>query len=131
MTDRIEVVSIAFVRDGQVLTVRKRGTSRFMLVGGKPEPGETSEQAALREVREEVGFEAGELRLIGEYVGPAANEPGTEIRSVTFRAELPGGVRPEACNEIEELRWQTVHGPLPDDLAPVLSEFVIPLLAAD
>lgn len=131
MPRRIEVVSIAFVHDGLVLTVRKRGTSRFMLVGGKPEPGESAEEAARREVLEEVGFEVGGLQPIGEYVGPAANESDTEIRSVTFRAELPSGVRPEACNEIEELRWQPVHGPLPGDLAPVLSEFVIPLLAAE
>jgi 8-oxo-dGTP pyrophosphatase MutT (NUDIX family) len=131
MPRRIEVVSVAFVRDGEVLTVRKRGTARFMLVGGKPEPGESAEEAARREVLEEVGFEPGVLHPMGEYVGPAANEPDTEIRSVTFRAELPGGVRPVACNEIAELRWQSVHGPLPEDLAPVLRDFVIPLLRAE
>jgi 8-oxo-dGTP diphosphatase len=124
----IEVVSIAFVRDGSVLTVRKRGTSRYMLVGGKPEPGETAEQAARREVREEVGLEVGELTPIGEYVGAAANEPGHQIRSTTFRADVPPGIEPEAQAEIEELRWHRLSEPATDDLAPVLTEFVLPLL---
>jgi 8-oxo-dGTP pyrophosphatase MutT (NUDIX family) len=124
----IEVVSIAFVRDGAVLTVRKRGTSRFMLVGGKPEPGESPEQAARREVWEEVGLEVGELTAIGEYVGAAANEPGHQIRSTTFRAHVPPGGEPEARAEIAEVRWHPLAEPATDDLAPVLTEFVLPLL---
>lgn len=124
----IEVVSIAFVRDDSVLTVRKRGTSRFMLVGGKPEPGESPEQAARREVLEEVGLEVGELTAIGEYVGDAANEPGHQIRSTTFRADVPSGAEPEARAEIAELRWHRIAEPATEDLAPVLTEFVLPLL---
>jgi 8-oxo-dGTP pyrophosphatase MutT (NUDIX family) len=124
----IEVVSIAFVRDGAVLTVRKRGTSRFMLVGGKPETGESPEEAARREVLEEVGLQVGDLTAIGEYVGAAANEPGHQIRSTTFRADVPAGAEPEARAEIAELRWHPVFAPATDDLAPVLTEFVLPLL---
>ena len=124
----IEVVSVAFVRDGAVLTVRKRGTSRFMLVGGKPEPGESPEQAARREVLEEIGLEVRELTAIGEYVGAAANEPGHQIRSTTFRADVPPGGEPEALAEIAELRWHPLSEPATDDLAPVLTEFVLPLL---
>ena len=44
----IVVAAVALVRDGHVLTVRKRGTERFMLVGGKLEPGESARDAALR-----------------------------------------------------------------------------------
>ena len=49
----IRVAAVVF-RDaeGRVLTVRKRGTQKFMLVGGKLKPGETAEQAAEREVAE-------------------------------------------------------------------------------
>jgi 8-oxo-dGTP pyrophosphatase MutT (NUDIX family) len=124
----IEVVSIAFVRAGSVLTVRKRGTSRFMLVGGKPEAGESAEEAARREVEEEIGLRVGDLVPIGEYVGAAANEPGHQIRSTTFRADVPAGVEPEPRAEIEELRWHRLTDPVTDDLAPVLTEFVLPLL---
>ena len=124
----IEVVSVAFVRDDAVLTVRKRGTARFMLVGGKPEVGEDAETAARREVREETGLEVEGLTPLGEYVGDAANEPGRQIRSTTFLAQVPDGVEPEAQAEIEELRWHPLDRPATSDLAPVLTEFVLPLL---
>ena len=61
----IVVAAVALVRDGHVLTVRKRGTERFMLVGGKLEPGESAREAALRETREEVGLEIESATLLG------------------------------------------------------------------
>ncbi|TWG98990.1 uridine kinase, partial [Nocardioides sp. J9] len=75
----IVVAAVALVRDGAVLTVRKRGTSRFMLVGGKLEPGEDARDAAVREAREEVGLELADVELLGEYVSDAANEPGHRL----------------------------------------------------
>ena len=37
-------------RAGQLLTVRKRGTGKFMHPGGKPEAGENAAEAASREL---------------------------------------------------------------------------------
>ena len=53
----IRVAAVVF-RDGEgrVLTVRKRGTERFMLPGGKPEAGEEFIDTAAREVDEELGL---------------------------------------------------------------------------
>ena len=53
--------SVAVLRDGRVLVAaRGRGlmAGRYSLPGGLVEPGETLAQAALRELREEVGVEA-------------------------------------------------------------------------
>jgi 8-oxo-dGTP diphosphatase len=53
--------SVAVLRDGRVLVaVRGRGAmaGRYSLPGGLVEPGETLAEAALRELREEVGVEA-------------------------------------------------------------------------
>lgn len=53
--------SAAVLRDGRVLVAaRGRGlmAGRYSLPGGLVEPGETLAQAALRELREEVGVEA-------------------------------------------------------------------------
>jgi len=49
--DRVIRVSAVVLRNaaGEVLTVRKRNTSRFMLPGGKPDPGETPAETAVRE----------------------------------------------------------------------------------
>jgi 8-oxo-dGTP diphosphatase len=53
--------SVAVFRDGRVLLATRTkppSPALFSLPGGLVEPGETLEQAALRELREEVGVEA-------------------------------------------------------------------------
>ena len=83
----IVVAAVALVRDGHVLTVRKRGTERFMLVGGKLEPGESPLEAALRETYEEVGLVIETATLLGEFLSDAANEPGHTLHSTVFWVE--------------------------------------------
>lgn len=118
--------------DGALLTVRKRGTERFMLVGGKLDQGESAASAAVRETAEEVGLrlDTAQLRPLGVFVAPAANEAGAWVRCTVFTAPLTG--RPVPLAEIEELRWQPVDEDalraLPADLAPLLREHVIPAL---
>jgi 8-oxo-dGTP diphosphatase len=117
---------------GRLLTVRKSGTSKFMHPGGKPEPGESAAQAGVRELSEEVGIQidAAELQLMGVWHGTAANEANTDIEATVFTA--PGtwaAVEPAA--EIAELRWMDVDRAADfDDLAPLLTEFVLPRLTA-
>jgi len=43
------------VRDGSVLLIATAGGARWQLPKGRIEPGESSEEAAVREVREETG----------------------------------------------------------------------------
>lgn len=121
----IVVAAIALVRDGHVLTVRKKGTERFMLVGGKLERGESARDAALRETREEVGLRITEATLLGEFHSEAANEPGHTLHSTVFLVE--SDAEPVASAEIAEVRWTPLHDH-PDDLAPMLEHHVLPLL---
>jgi 8-oxo-dGTP diphosphatase len=56
------------VKDGKVLLIRKKrglGAGLFNGVGGKAKPGETPEQAAVREMVEEVGAEPLEMEWRG------------------------------------------------------------------
>ena len=122
--------SVCVVRDGALLTVRKRGTSRFMLPGGKLEPGESPVDCAVREAAEEIGLalDAGDLAELGDWTAPAANEPGARVRSTVYLAPT-GQPEPQALGEIEELRWQPLGG-RSDDLAPLLTGHVLPALEA-
>lgn len=121
----IVVAAVALVRGGCVLTVRKRGTERFMLVGGKLEPGESAYDAALRETDEEVGLEISEATLLGEFFSEAANEPGHTLHSTVFWVE--SDAEPVAAAEIAEVRWTPLEDH-PDDLAPMLELHVIPAI---
>ena len=105
----IVVAAVALVRDGHVLTVRKRGTERFMLVGGKLEPGESARDAALRETYEEVGLEIESATLLGEFLSEAANEPGHSLHSTVFWVESDAD--PVASAEIAEVRWTPLRRP--------------------
>ncbi|CAM63545.1 NUDIX domain-containing protein [Mycobacteroides abscessus] len=126
-------VSAVVLRDdrGAVLTVRKRGSTRFMLPGGKPDRGENAAQTAVREVCEElsVHLEPSALRPLGVFRAAAANEPGFEVESTVF--EHPSVTVSQPAAEIEELRWQSLDEPYPTDLAPLLAEHVLPILSGN
>ena len=126
----ITVAAVVFRDDkGRMLTVRKNGTSSFMLPGGKLEPGESAVEAAVREVAEELGvrLRVEELTLLGEFEADAANEPGHLVRSTVFT--WAGAVTPDAAAEIAELRWATL-AEITDgaDFAPLTREYVVPAL---
>ncbi|MET3809308.1 8-oxo-dGTP pyrophosphatase MutT (NUDIX family) [Arthrobacter sp. UYEF3] len=126
------IVSAVCVFDtaGRLLTVRKRGTDKFMHPGGKPEAGETAAQAASRELAEEVGIivPPEDLEPFGSWLAEAANEAATQIEATVFTA--PGTWTAHASAEIAEIRWLDLGAGLPDDLAPLLTDHVLPLLGA-
>ncbi|WP_206540794.1 NUDIX hydrolase [Nocardiopsis potens] len=128
----LHVAAVCFEDDrSRVLTVRKRGTDAFMLPGGKLEPGETPAEAAVREVREEIGVELalGDLSPLGSWSGPAANEPDTGVTATVFTAPLTRA--PAPAREIAESRWIAPGDTgLDAVLAPLLSEYVFPALDA-
>lgn len=123
-------VSAVVFRDvnDRVLTVRKRGTEKFMFPGGKPELGESVLDTAIREVKEEIGIglEAKQLTQIGVYEAPAANEAKHTVVATVFTY---GGdtIEPQMAAEIAELSW--VSPDQPDVvLAPLLADFVFPAI---
>jgi len=136
MKHRIVVSAVCVFDDaGRLLTVRKRGTAMLMHPGGKPEPGETAVQAAARELAEEVGIvlHPQELELMGVWIADAANEAATDIEATVFIA--PGTWQASPAAEIAEIRWLDITGPaedqdFPQDLAPLLTDHILPLLAA-
>lgn len=124
----IEVVG-AVIRDaeGRLLTVRKRGTSHFMLPGGKREAGEDDLAALSRELAEELGVRLITAEPIGEFEAEAANEPGARVRSRPFVVTVAGEIAVAA--EIAELGWVDIAAPQVA-LAPLLEREILPALTA-
>jgi 8-oxo-dGTP diphosphatase len=113
---------------GRLLLVRKRNTLAFMLPGGKAEPDEDAISALTRELAEELNLSlpASALQPLGRFHAAAANEAETWIDTSVFQARLPHSV--SAAAELEELRWLAPGDALPETLAPLLREHVLPRL---
>jgi 8-oxo-dGTP diphosphatase len=99
---------VLLIEGGRVLLVKQSyGPRLWALPGGMARPGETLEEAAVREAREETGLD---VRLGGLV---AVADRGQLLLAVFAGAVRGGQMRPEP-GEIEELRWFS-----PGDLASV------------
>ncbi|KUM38654.1 NUDIX hydrolase [Pseudomonas sp. EpS/L25] len=107
MGGRIRVLALCVLRQGDQILIRQMqdphdGLSFCRPLGGGVEFGETSQAAVRREIREELGVELAEVRLLGtlESLFSYAGRPGHEVvlvyaaefadRQLYERAELPG-----------------------------------------
>ena len=121
-----------------LLMVRKRGTTSFMLPGGKPEPGETAQDTVVREIREELGLRLDESQLffLGTFTAPAANEARHTVTGHVFVCEtVPADLNidaPQCLQEIEDIDWFSYEQLPPDtdarQFAPLTRTQVIPAL---
>ena len=99
------------VRDGRVLIVHRERYDDWSLPKGKLEPGETWEDAAIREVREETGLRC----ELGAFLGTSRYAPGGVAKEVRWWAMTSEGeARPES--EVDAVRWAT-----PDEARELLS----------
>ncbi|APT85753.1 hypothetical protein CAQU_04645 [Corynebacterium aquilae DSM 44791] len=93
--------------EGEILHVRKTGTTSFIMPGGKREPGESPQETARREIAEELGLDtAGEaLDFVGTFYEKAANEANTAVVCDVFRLCRSHTELPEPQAEIAEVRF--------------------------
>lgn len=87
-------VDVVIEFPGREIVLIKRGFEPFKghwaLPGGFVEVGETVEEAAVREAKEETGLEIQLQRLIGVYSDPR-RDPRRHTVSVVFHARAAGG----------------------------------------
>ena len=103
--------SVAVVRSGEGrILLQLRDDGRWGLPGGLMELGESTEETARREFREETGLALGELRLVGVYSGAdhlcrAANGDEWYVVNTVYAACEHRG-SPRVCDgESLELAW--------------------------
>lgn len=124
----IHVSAAVIVNDrGELLLVRKSGTTAFMQPGGKPEPGETPASTLSRELFEELGLsvDPDDLSSLGLFTAAAANEPGFLVVADVFVADI-GDQIPVIDAEIEELRWVSRADAEHLEIAPLARENFLP-----
>jgi NAD+ diphosphatase len=90
--------------DGRVLLGRRVGwpESRYSILAGFVAPGETLEEAVIREVREESGIEAQKPRYVSSQPWPF---PSSLMLGFTARSD--GGEPRAQDGELEDVRWVT------------------------
>lgn len=100
----IRSVLVFIIKDGQILLIRKKrglGAGKINGPGGKLDPGETTAQAAVREVQEEVGVTPLRLESKGELSFQFVD--GLALHCEVFQADDFTGTLLETAEAIP--RW--------------------------
>lgn len=104
ITETIEIGDIVFVKDNKVLLVQQAKPSArglWCLPGGHVEEGETAEQAAVREAREEVGVDVIDIKYLGLF---PLDIPRGKLNLNTFVGSFVGDIRIDN-DEIMDFGW--------------------------
>jgi 8-oxo-dGTP diphosphatase len=93
------------VRDGRIAVVHRPRYDDWSLPKGKLDPGESWEECALREVREETGLQC---TLAAELSSTGYTDRKGRAKVVRYwRMEVAGGDPFAPDEEVDELRWLT------------------------
>lgn len=100
-------------RDGRILLLHRNTPQRVQweTPGGKVDPGETSQVAAIREVREELGVRVDILQELGRR---AFNEGERAFEYTWFLARVVDGTpavqEPQTHDKIGHFTWEELGG---------------------
>jgi 8-oxo-dGTP diphosphatase len=99
------VAAVITDSEGRVLACRraphKSLAGLWEFPGGKVEPGESDEEALVREIREELGVQI----EVGDYLATSVNKAGDlDIELVAFRAKIAEG-QVTRSSDHDEFKW--------------------------
>ncbi len=123
----IKKSALTVIRDNELLVVRAKGSSYFLMPGGKPREGETEIAALKREIMEELGcgIDDASLTLLGRFED-FISDGKSRVAIDLFAGELIG--EPKPSSEIEELKWISAADAISPFLTPIVKKQILPFL---
>jgi NAD+ diphosphatase len=119
-------VIVAVVNGGKILLTRSVGWSHpyWGLVAGHIKSGETAEEAAVREVREEVGLDIKNLSIVGTFAHRDLDLLMVGVRADSENTDVV------VSHELEKAEWFNLRGDLPTRPCSIASQVIAKILQA-
>jgi len=103
----LTVDCVVFDSEDRLLLIQRKNkpfVGQYALPGGFVQEGETTEDAALRELKEETGIDAKIVELVGVYSNPG-RDPRGHVVSIAYLIRLPAGAVPEAGTDASSVKF--------------------------
>ncbi len=98
------------IKDNQILLIKRKNDpykDKWAMPGGFVEYGERTEDAVLREVKEETGLEAKISQLVGVYSDPK-RDPRKHVVSITYLLKDISGTE-KGGDDAKEAKWWNIN----------------------
>ncbi len=113
ITPRIGSDAAIFDSSGKILLMKRADNAKWCLPCGLVEAGESPEQAAIREAKEETGLEVKILELVGMYTRLPSVEYGLfTIVSTVYLCEVFGGTLQRSHEDLGLQYWNLEGVPI-------------------
>lgn len=106
-TKYLIVVGAIVEKDGNILLVKEKKPQAGLwnTPAGRLEQNENALEGAIREIKEETGFDIEINSLIGVYVGLPPGYPDTIGAKIIFRGSIVGGELKFSKDELLDAKW--------------------------
>ncbi len=121
----IPTVDIAFLNNGDILLGKKPKEDKFRLIGGFVQPGETYEDAAIRESKEETGLTCNTIKHERSFFVDDWRYKSEVNKITTFLFtcdDYSGIIKPD--DDIEMAQWFKLDESLLDEVMDVHKEMI-------